>query len=222
MDMNLTELIRDVPDFPVPGILFRDITTLLKEGPAFQNVVDRLCDQLSTVKVDRVVAIESRGFIFGAPIAYRLGVGFVPVRKLGKLPADTWETILLGDIPDVQSVPGIGFVDDVFIDASLEQIDGGGGILGFAGPTFIRSGSNLPVAGEMTFDIADFPPGTYGGSAFRNVILHEMGHILGIGTIWTNLGLRTGTGNTLRFKQGNGNGRIRIKALNGTVELCNR
>jgi adenine phosphoribosyltransferase len=89
MDMNLTELIRDVPDFPVPGILFRDITTLLKEGPAFQNVIDRLCDQLSTVKVDRVVAIESRGFIFGAPIAYKLGVGFVPVRKLGKLPADT-------------------------------------------------------------------------------------------------------------------------------------
>jgi adenine phosphoribosyltransferase len=89
MDMNLTELIRDVPDFPVPGILFRDITTLLKEGPAFQNVIDRLCEQLSTVKVEKVVAIESRGFIFGAPIAYKLGVGFVPVRKLGKLPADT-------------------------------------------------------------------------------------------------------------------------------------
>ena len=89
MDMNLTELIRDVPDFPVPGILFRDITTLLKEGPAFQNVIDRLCEQLSTVKVDKVVAIESRGFIFGEPIAYKLGVGFVPVRKLGKLPADT-------------------------------------------------------------------------------------------------------------------------------------
>jgi adenine phosphoribosyltransferase len=89
MDMNLTELIRDVPDFPVPGILFRDITTLLKEGPAFQQVIDRLCEQLSTVKVDKVVAIESRGFIFGAPIAYKLGVGFVPVRKLGKLPADT-------------------------------------------------------------------------------------------------------------------------------------
>ena len=89
MDMNLTELIRDVPDFPVPGILFRDITTLLKVGPAFQQVIDRLCEQLSTVKVDKVVAIESRGFIFGAPIAYKLGVGFVPVRKLGKLPADT-------------------------------------------------------------------------------------------------------------------------------------
>jgi adenine phosphoribosyltransferase len=89
MDMNLAELIRDVPDFPVPGILFRDITTLLKEGRAFQNVIDRLCEQLSTVKVEKVVAIESRGFIFGAPIAYKLGVGFVPVRKLGKLPADT-------------------------------------------------------------------------------------------------------------------------------------
>lgn len=89
MDMNYTELIRDVPDFPVPGILFRDITTLLKEGPAFQSVIDRLCERLGTVKVDKVVAIESRGFIFGAPIAYKLGVGFVPVRKLGKLPADT-------------------------------------------------------------------------------------------------------------------------------------
>src|SRR5262249_22768937 len=83
------ELIRDIPDFPVPGILFRDITTLLKEGPAFVQVIDQLCDQLQGIKVDKVVAIESRGFIFGAPIAYKLNAGFVPVRKLGKLPADT-------------------------------------------------------------------------------------------------------------------------------------
>lgn len=89
MDMNLTDLIRDVPDFPVPGILFRDITTLLKEGPAFVQVIDQLCERLADLKVDKVVAIESRGFIFGAPIAYKLGAGFVPVRKLGKLPADT-------------------------------------------------------------------------------------------------------------------------------------
>src|SRR6266498_1685008 len=89
MDMNLTELIRDIPDFPVPGILFRDITTLLKEGPAFVQVIDQLCDRLEGLQVDKVVAIESRGFIFGAPIAYKLGVGFVPARKLGKLPADT-------------------------------------------------------------------------------------------------------------------------------------
>jgi adenine phosphoribosyltransferase len=89
MDMNLTELIRDIPDFPVPGILFRDITTLLKDGLAFVQVIDQLCDQLQGIKVDKVVAIESRGFIFGAPIAYKLKSGFVPVRKLGKLPADT-------------------------------------------------------------------------------------------------------------------------------------
>jgi adenine phosphoribosyltransferase len=88
-DINLTELIRDIPDFPVPGILFRDITPLLKDGHAFTNVLDRMCDKLSSLKVDKVVAIESRGFIFGAPIAYKLGVGFVPARKLGKLPADT-------------------------------------------------------------------------------------------------------------------------------------
>src|SRR5438270_8204143 len=87
--MNLTELIRDIPDFPVPGILFRDITTLLKEGDAFEYVINELADRLAGLHVDKVVAIESRGFIFGAPIAYRLGCGFVPVRKLGKLPAET-------------------------------------------------------------------------------------------------------------------------------------
>jgi adenine phosphoribosyltransferase len=87
--MNLTELIRDIPDFPVPGILFRDITTLLKDGDAFVQVIDQLSNKLSGLQVDKVVAIESRGFIFGAPIAYKLQAGFVPVRKLGKLPADT-------------------------------------------------------------------------------------------------------------------------------------
>jgi len=89
MDMNLTDLIRDIPDFPVPGILFRDITTLLKDGPAFVQVIDQLCDRLKDIEIDKVVAIESRGFIFGGPIAYKLNAGFVPVRKLGKLPADT-------------------------------------------------------------------------------------------------------------------------------------
>src|ERR1700712_1459625 len=86
---NLTELIRDIPDFPVPGILFRDITTLLKEGPAFHAAIEQMTEKLRDLKVDKVIGIESRGFIFGAPIAFNLGVGFVPVRKLGKLPADT-------------------------------------------------------------------------------------------------------------------------------------
>src|SRR5438874_5183759 len=92
MDLNptkLADLIRDIPDFPVPGILFRDITTLLKEGPAFKYSIDALADKLAGLKPDKIVGIESRGFIFGAPIAYKLNAGFVPVRKLGKLPADT-------------------------------------------------------------------------------------------------------------------------------------
>src|SRR5688500_11073673 len=89
MDPNLTGLIRDIPDFPVPGILFRDITTLLKEGPAFKSAISQLAARLKELQPDKVVAIESRGFIFGAPIAYELGVGFIPVRKLGKLPAET-------------------------------------------------------------------------------------------------------------------------------------
>ncbi len=86
---RLARLIRDVPDFPQPGILFKDITTLLKEGPAFREAIDALIEALGERPVDKVVGIESRGFIFGAPIAYRLGAGFVPVRKMGKLPAET-------------------------------------------------------------------------------------------------------------------------------------
>jgi adenine phosphoribosyltransferase len=85
---DLAARIRDVPDFPKPGILFKDITTLLKEGPSFKAAIDGLMARIGDRKVDTVVGMESRGFIFAAPIAYRLGVGFVPVRKLGKLPAD--------------------------------------------------------------------------------------------------------------------------------------
>jgi adenine phosphoribosyltransferase len=85
---DLASRIRDVPDFPKPGILFKDITTLLKDGDSFKAAIDGLLAQIGDRKVDVVVGMESRGFIFAAPIAYRLGVGFVPVRKLGKLPAD--------------------------------------------------------------------------------------------------------------------------------------
>ncbi len=86
--LGLASRIRDIPDFPKPGILFKDITTLLKDGKSFQMAVDGLLDRIGKRDVDVVVGMESRGFIFGAPIAYKLGVGFVPVRKLGKLPAD--------------------------------------------------------------------------------------------------------------------------------------
>jgi len=85
---DLAAQIRDIPDFPKPGILFKDITTLLKDGESFRAAIDGLLEKIGTRDIDCVVAMESRGFIFGAPIAYRLGVGMVPVRKLGKLPAD--------------------------------------------------------------------------------------------------------------------------------------
>ena len=88
MTADLVSKIRDIPDFPKPGIQFKDITTLLKDGPSFKAAIDGLLQQIGDRKVDAVVGMESRGFIFGAPVAYALGVGFVPVRKLGKLPAD--------------------------------------------------------------------------------------------------------------------------------------
>jgi adenine phosphoribosyltransferase len=81
--------IRDVPDFPVPGILFKDITTLLQDGAAFRAAIDELYDRTQALGADIVVGMESRGFIFAAPLAVRLGAGFVPVRKLGKLPSET-------------------------------------------------------------------------------------------------------------------------------------
>lgn len=88
MSVDLAKSIRDVPDFPKQGILFKDITTLLKDGPHFKAAIDGLLAAIGPKRIDVVVGMESRGFIFGAPIAYALGVGFVPVRKLGKLPAD--------------------------------------------------------------------------------------------------------------------------------------
>jgi adenine phosphoribosyltransferase len=87
--MKLEEYIRNIPDFPKPGILFRDITTLLKDKKAFRQAVDTLVEKYKNKKIDKVVAVEARGFILGGAIAYKLGVGFVPVRKKGKLPHKT-------------------------------------------------------------------------------------------------------------------------------------
>jgi adenine phosphoribosyltransferase len=87
--MDLKSLIRDIPDFPKPGIMFRDITTLLRDRDGLRYTIDLLqqkCNQAS-LTVDYVVGMESRGFIFGTPLAYQLKAGFIPVRKPGKLPA---------------------------------------------------------------------------------------------------------------------------------------
>ena len=82
-------LIRDIPDFPQPGIIFKDITPVLQHPDAFSQVIDGMVDYAKARKADIVVGIESRGFILGAPVALALGKGFVPVRKIGKLPHET-------------------------------------------------------------------------------------------------------------------------------------
>jgi adenine phosphoribosyltransferase len=86
---HLKELIREVPDFPKKGILFYDITTLLKDKVGFATLIDALSEHYLNEKIDTVLAIEARGFIFGPALAYRLNAGFVPIRKPGKLPAET-------------------------------------------------------------------------------------------------------------------------------------
>ncbi len=85
----LVERLRDIPDFPQPGVVFKDLTPLLADVDAFRYTVDAIADHAAGLTVDKVVGIEARGFIWAAPIAYRLGAGFVPVRKPGKLPYRT-------------------------------------------------------------------------------------------------------------------------------------
>lgn len=82
--------IRDVVDFPKKGIIFRDITTALKDAQTLKIMIDYLCEQYKDVKIDYIAGIESRGFIFGMPMAYKLNAGFVPIRKPNKLPAETY------------------------------------------------------------------------------------------------------------------------------------
>ena len=89
MSIDLKKYIRSIKDFPIKGIMFRDITTLLKEPEAIKAALDILMVNIQGKKIDKVVGIESRGFIFGALLAKELGVGFIPVRKPGKLPAET-------------------------------------------------------------------------------------------------------------------------------------
>ena len=88
-DIRLEDFIRDVQDFPQQGVLFKDITPLLQDGSAFHASIDRLAAHYAGAGIQTVVGVESRGFIFGAPLAYQLNCGFIPVRKFGKLPNET-------------------------------------------------------------------------------------------------------------------------------------
>ena len=88
--VDVKSKIRDIKDFPKEGIIFRDITTALKDAETLRIIVDYLCEQFKDVKIDYIAGIESRGFILGMPMAYKMGIGFVPVRKPNKLPAATY------------------------------------------------------------------------------------------------------------------------------------
>ena len=90
--MQLKAFIRDIPDFPIPGILFRDITPLLRDPKAFRYAIDQLAARFGDDPPDAIAAIESRGFLFGAPLAHQMGIPLLPVRKPGKLPAATYAT----------------------------------------------------------------------------------------------------------------------------------
>jgi adenine phosphoribosyltransferase len=144
---RLAALIRDIPDFPKPGVVFKDITPLLADPDALRTVVDELADAFTGTRVDRVVGIEARGFILGAPVAYRLGAGFAPVRKAGKLPWDTegesyeleYGTDLLEAHRDaVQPGESVLVVDDVLATGGTAAATGrlveklGGTVAGFA------------------------------------------------------------------------------------------
>lgn len=89
--MNFKEYIRVIPDFPQPGISFKDITTLLQDGAAYRASIDALKELVKEKQIDLIAGPEARGFVVGAPLAYSLGVGFVPIRKSGKLPSETIE-----------------------------------------------------------------------------------------------------------------------------------
>ena len=86
---ELKSVIRDIPDFPKKGIIFKDITTLLKDAESFRTSIDRIVSEYKDKKIDAVVSVEARGFMFGSAVAYKLGAGIVPVRKKGKLPFKT-------------------------------------------------------------------------------------------------------------------------------------
>ena len=87
--LDLTQYIRNIPDFPKPGILFRDISPLLASPEALKETTHRIADHYRNAKIDKIAAIEARGFLFGVPLAMELGIGIIPIRKPGKLPGDT-------------------------------------------------------------------------------------------------------------------------------------
>ena len=145
--MELKSYIRDIPDFPIPGIIFRDITPLLKNANAFRYVIDQLIERFSGDQLDAIVAIESRGFLVGAPLAYKMGLPMVPARKSGRLPAATHKadyTLEYGKTSMEVHVDGISsgqrvlLLDDLLatggtLEACIRLVEMSGGVVGGIG-----------------------------------------------------------------------------------------
>jgi len=144
---DLRSLIRDIPDFPKPGILFRDVTPLLGNGPAFRSCIRQLCERIAAQRPQMVAGIESRGFIFGANVAVELGVGFVPIRKPGKLPAKTrQERYDLEYGTDAIEVHEDAFAPGTRV-ALVDDLLATGGTAGAAIKLLQHLGGNIVVAG---------------------------------------------------------------------------
>jgi len=170
--MDLKALIRTVPDFPKSGIMFRDITTLVKDGAALEEVAARLADHFSGKGPDLVLGVEARGFIIGAAVALKLGVGFVPARKPGKLPAETiraeYELEYGTDAVEIhKDAIGAGqkvlFIDDLLATggtaaASCRLIEQAGGKVVGCGfmidLTFLKGGEKL--SGYEVFSLIEY------------------------------------------------------------------
>ena len=145
--MELKSYIRDIPDFPEPGILFRDLTPLLQEADAFKYTIDHLADRFKGAQLDVVVAVESRGFLFGAPLAYQLGKPLVPVRKSGKLPAQTYKaeytleygrSVMEIHVDGVRAGQRVLLLDDLLatggtLGAAARLVEMAGGVVGTIG-----------------------------------------------------------------------------------------
>jgi len=170
--VDLASLIRDVPDFPIKGVLFKDLTTLLQDARGFHEAVDAIARPYRGQQIDVVAAIESRGFIFAAPVAYLLGAAFVPIRKPGKLPSETISveyTLEYGtntlELHRDAIKPGqrVLLVDDLLATGGsakaavqlLERL--GGQVVGIAflvSLTFLKGADNLP--GYDIYTVIDF------------------------------------------------------------------
>ncbi len=169
---RLAAVVRAVPDHPRPGIVFRDITTLLADGRAFQEAVDALAQPYAGAGVDLVVGIESRGFILAAPVAYLLGAGFVPMRKQGRLPAATvsaayvleyGEAVLEVHADAVAHGQRVLIVDDVLATggtatAAIELVEQLGGVV--AGLAFLIElgglGGSMALGGRAHTSLISF------------------------------------------------------------------